>query len=97
MLSPRTARHLAVHYPQADVAIFRRKLEAWRVAGSDGWIVLERERLIGAVLIAGGGSRQEVQLQIELAEVDWRDALVNGGLADKGWERRLDEVFGPAS
>ena len=30
-------------------------------------------------------------------EQDWRDVLVAGGLADAGWERRLDELLGPVS
>jgi hypothetical protein len=34
---------------------------------------------------------------IRIAERDWRDALVWGGLANADWPEQLDELLGPAS
>lgn len=32
---------------------------------------------------------------IHLSRLDWRDALVAGGLADEDWPERLDKELGP--
>ena len=53
-----------------------------------------RERVQAAVVLAAQGDPQWVLEQAVLAERDWRDVLVNAGLANAGWESVLDAEFG---
>lgn len=48
------------------------------------------ERVKAAVVLASNGEWQRFSALCHLAEVDWRDALVAGGLADDDWPDRLD-------
>lgn len=56
--------------------------------------VADSERVQGAIIIAANGDLQEFHRQAELAVVDWRDALVNGGLAHDDWPDVLNSEFG---
>ena len=53
-----------------------------------------RERIQAAVVLAARGRWSAFEQLAELAEVDWRDALVAAGLADEDWRERLDEQLG---
>lgn len=48
------------------------------------------ERVQAAVVLASNGEWQRFTALCRLAEVDWRDALVAGGLADDDWPDRLN-------
>ena len=52
------------------------------------------ERVQAAIVLAAGGDAQEVRRQAELARVDWRDVLVNAGLAHEDWASVLDQHLG---
>ena len=52
--------------------------------------VSDSERVQAAIVLATGGDMAEIRRGVDLASVDWRDLLVNGGLAGADWEARLD-------
>lgn len=52
------------------------------------------ERVQAAIVLASCGDVREVEHEAALAEIDWRDVLVNGGLADDDWEVVLDRELG---
>jgi len=55
-----------------------------------------RERVIAAVLVLTRGDPARLAESIRIAERDWRDALVWGGLGNPDWPVRLDELLGPS-
>jgi hypothetical protein len=57
----------------------------------------EDERVQAAIVLAAQGDLQAIQYGVELAAIDWRDLLVNGGLANENWQAVLDLHFGPAT
>jgi hypothetical protein len=56
-----------------------------------------RERVLAAILVLTRRDPDRLAESIRIAERDWRDALVWGGLGDPDWPERLDELLGPAS
>lgn len=56
----------------------------------------DRERVVAALILSANGDVRELRQAVELSRLDWRDVLVNGGLADEGWPQRLDAEFGKA-
>jgi hypothetical protein len=54
----------------------------------------DSERVQAAILLAGRGDRHEVAWQAHLAQVDWRDVLVNAGLENDAWPAVLDRQLG---
>ena len=50
----------------------------------------DSERVQAAIVLAARGDRQELARQADLAQVDWRDVLVNGGLENEDWTALLD-------
>ena len=56
----------------------------------------DQERLHAAVVLAADGSIEEFETQLALAMIDWRDLLLNAGLANFDYPARLDAEFGPA-
>ena len=56
----------------------------------------DQERLQAAVALAADGSLERFESQLALAMVDWRDLLMNAGLANFDYPARLDAEFGPA-
>ncbi|MFZ0324291.1 MAG: hypothetical protein WAN48_09200 [Actinomycetes bacterium] len=54
----------------------------------------ESERVQAAVVLWAGGDRARFDDSLALCEVDWRDVLVRGGLADEDWADRLDAELG---
>ncbi len=54
------------------------------------------ERIQAAIVLSAGGDLGRLHEAIELAEIDWRDVLVTGGLEHEDWESRLDKELGPA-
>lgn len=54
------------------------------------------ERLQAAIVFAAGGDIGRLHDAIELADDDWRDALVVGGLDGRDWAELLDKELGPA-
>jgi hypothetical protein len=54
-----------------------------------------RERIHAAILLASRGDSGRVRGLMEMAERDWRDVLVAGGLAHGDWPDRLRDELGP--
>lgn len=65
--------------------------EVIRMVGEAG----SSERVQAAIVFQAAGDPEELRIALDLAELDWRDVLVNGGLADGDWEERLDQILGP--
>ncbi len=56
--------------------------------------VEQGERVQAAVVLWAGGDLGRFDDSLAVCEVDWRDALVRGGLADDDWPERLDAELG---
>ncbi|MBS2937240.1 hypothetical protein KDN32_05755 [Nocardioides sp. J2M5] len=54
----------------------------------------QSERVQAAIVLVADGDAREVARQAELARVDWRDVLVNAGLATENWKTALDQQLG---
>jgi hypothetical protein len=48
------------------------------------------ERLQAALVLGAGGRWNRFEQQLRRLELDWRDVLVVGGLADEDWPAKLD-------
>lgn len=83
-VTPRLARRIEHDFP--DEAVDEIVL---LVTGAS-----DSERVQGAIVLAAGGDMQEAERQAELAQVDWRDVLVSGGLAAEHWASVLDHQLG---
>jgi hypothetical protein len=58
-------------------------------AGSDS------ERVQAAIVFSSFGKMEWLRDALALAKLDWRDVLVNGGLANESWPAILDAELGP--
>jgi len=67
-------------------------LESLDLISVDG--PLDRERIQAAILILAGGDVDRLLTWAAVAEMDWRDVLVNGGLASGDWRDVLAEECG---
>lgn len=56
--------------------------------------VAQGERVQAAVVLWAGGDLGRLEDSLALCQVDWRDVLVRGGLADDDWPQRLDVELG---
>ena len=85
-VTQRLARRIALDFPDAA-----RASEVTRVvAEAANW-----ERVQAAIVLSAGGDLQLIHDAADLAGIDWRDVLVNGGLENDDWGRRLDSELGP--
>lgn len=57
----------------------------------------EVERVHAAIVLMAEGSVERLWQAVELSALDWRDVLMNGGLAEWDWPAVLDREFGPVS
>ncbi|MFI6585188.1 hypothetical protein [Embleya sp. NPDC050493] len=57
--------------------------------------VLRSERVRAAIVLLAEGDIGRFRRAVELAEVDWRDLLLDAELADADWPDRLDTELGP--
>jgi hypothetical protein len=93
-VSARLTRWVEQHFDAADaleVLAVLRDLPPGVIGGQD------LERVQAALVLNTAGDVKAFQRQLALAAVDWRDALVAGGLANAGWSRKLDAVLGTES
>jgi hypothetical protein len=72
-----------------DASRVAKMLEAVKYGNQD------RERVLAAVVLGSGGQLRLLHELIELSRLDWRDALVAGGLANEDWPSILDIRLGP--
>ena len=94
VVTPRIERYVREHFGPEDAQRVLHALRDWRISYVEE---PPGERLTAAVVLAGDGRRADVEGALQLAEVDWRDLLVAGGLAHGDWPQRLDELMGPAA
>jgi hypothetical protein len=85
-VSRRLQRRVFIDFPQAGSAEEVISL----LAGAS-----EDERVQAAIVLAARGDLAEIEREVELAAVDWRDVLVNGGLAGAEWPSVLVSELGP--
>jgi hypothetical protein len=52
------------------------------------------ERMQSAIVLCAAGDLERLRCAVRLANADWRDVLVNAGLADEDWRERLDAELG---
>jgi hypothetical protein len=57
----------------------------------------EVERVHAALVLMAEGSVERLWQAVELSALDWRDVLMNGGMAEWDWPAVLDREFGPVS
>lgn len=54
------------------------------------------ERIQAAVVLSAGGDVSRFLSAVDLAEIDWRDALMAADLGNTDWAERLERELGPA-
>ena len=54
----------------------------------------QSERVQAAIVLGAGGDPLHLRQQAKLAQIDWRDVLVNAGLAHDDWPAVLDQQLG---
>ncbi|MEA2607464.1 MAG: hypothetical protein QOI00_2221 [Chloroflexota bacterium] len=96
-LTPRLARKVEDDFAEIDRpgvidALERVNLGSWRSTEPP----VGRERVLAAILVLTRGESARLAESIQIAERDWRDALVWAELGQPDWPRRLDELLGPA-
>ena len=52
------------------------------------------ERVHAALVLMAEGSLERLWQAVELSALDWRDVLMNGGLANGDWPEVLERAFG---
>ncbi|MFI6101291.1 hypothetical protein ACIA8G_37580 [Lentzea sp. NPDC051213] len=52
------------------------------------------ERVHAAIVLMAEGSVERLWQAVELSALDWRDVLMNGGLAHGDWPAVLEREFG---
>jgi hypothetical protein len=57
----------------------------------------DTERVQAAIVLTAGGRLADLHDAMALAQIDWRDVLMNAGLANEDWPTRLDEHLGPTT
>ena len=91
MLTPRIERYVRLHFDDAELVLAA--LEDWKISYEEE---PPGERLTAALVLAADGSLEGIDAAFELAEQDWRDLLVAGGLAREDWPELLDLRLGRA-
>ena len=91
MLTPRIERYVRLHFDDAELVLAA--LADWKISYEEE---SPEERLTAALVLAAGGSLEGIDAAFELAEQDWRDLLVAGGLAHEDWPELLDLRLGRA-
>ncbi|MFG3048994.1 hypothetical protein ACGFZR_29225 [Streptomyces sp. NPDC048241] len=93
VVSARLVRRVRRDFPDAE--------EARGVVGALRGLAVEladsrqsAERLMAAVLLVAQGDVRGVRSAVLLGRTDWRDLLVAGGLAIKGWPEVLEAELG---
>jgi hypothetical protein len=91
VLTPRIERYVRLHFDDAELILAA--LADWKISYEEE---PPGERLTAAVVLAADGSLEGIDSAFELAERDWRDLLVAGGLAHEDWPELLDLRLGRA-
>jgi hypothetical protein len=57
----------------------------------------DTERVQAAIVLTAAGRIADLRDAIALAQIDWRDVLMNAGLANEDWPTRLEAHLGPTT
>jgi hypothetical protein len=90
-VSPRLARWIHREFPKDSaegVLAALRQLSEDIIGGQDP------ERIQASLVIRSGGSWEQCQQRLKVAESAWRDAIVGAGPGNEDWPRCLDDVLG---
>jgi hypothetical protein len=85
-VTPRLFRRIVHDFPQPGSA---QEISRLLAQASDS------ERVQAAILLWGSGDLERLRDAIQLAGVDWRDALMRADLAKDDWRDRLNSELGP--
>ncbi|MGW2550011.1 hypothetical protein [Streptomyces sp. NPDC001635] len=89
-VSARVAKRVRRDFPDPDVAtVVIELLEEW----GNTWPDWEVGRVQSAIVLEAGGDVDKVLALLQVAYVDYRDALVATGFAHAGWQQRMEEAF----
>jgi hypothetical protein len=58
---------------------------------------LASERVQAAIVLLARGEFPRLRRALDLASADWRDLLIDAGLANEDWPAKLDRELGPPS
>lgn len=95
-ISERIARRVGRDYPASQRDAVIDLLESVELGSSASTVTDEgQERVHAAMLIVAAGNVDRLLEASALAEVDWRDVLVDAGLEHDDWRARLADVLGP--
>ncbi len=86
-LTDRVVRRVHADFPDEAAAVLE-QLTQVESGGQD------RERVVAAVVVCAAGDLDALRVAVRTSQLDWRDALVAGGLAEPDWPQRLDQVLG---
>lgn len=94
MLSARARARIVRDFGRVREADIAQLLDALRlplIGDSDE----ARERIHAAILLAAAGNPRRLSEAAALAQLDYRDLLMNTGLASPDWRTRVDAELGP--
>jgi hypothetical protein len=85
-LTPRLVNRIHRDFPAGSAEEAARRLTD---LPADVFGLQDHERVMAAIVLASAGQWQRFVYFIRLVAQDWRDVLVDGGLADEDWRDRL--------
>ncbi|MGV9613320.1 hypothetical protein [Nocardia xishanensis] len=92
-LSARIVRRIENDFSEDEIAVITQLLGEVVEAVGRGRPVVE-ERIAAAILLYSRGDADRFARAALDAQQDWRDLMIDVGLADAGWEQRIDAEFG---
>ncbi|MDT0382445.1 hypothetical protein RM572_27175 [Streptomyces sp. DSM 42041] len=88
-IGARVAGRIRRDFPEPEVASrVCALLEEW----GDAW-PLEARRVQAAIVLKAAGDVDTLVALVDLAHVDYRDALMATGFADEDWRERMEAAF----
>ncbi len=90
-VTQRLARKIEQVFP-ADSAAVISILNDLKVESFDGDV---GERILAGVILVSRGDTDRLVMALEILDGDWRDLLMDAGLASEGWESKLDAFLSP--
>jgi hypothetical protein len=88
-ISSRLERRIRADFPHHSSLVTAAL--AWLTSGSEEDLAsFGMERIQLAALLIAQGNLRKLDDAIRLGRGDWRDVLVAGGLADEGWQDRME-------
>lgn len=86
-LTPRLRNRIHRDFPVGTAEAAARRLTGLT---ADAFGLQSQERVMAAIVLASAGQWGRFLRFVRLAEEDWRDVLVAGGLANEDWRARLN-------